>query len=65
LGPVVVPFDGNLVTSLGGDHTDGRNVVVIDRVLVTPGSDRLAKDVGRSEVETVGLTLEKSRGGWS
>ena len=61
----MVPFDGNLVTSLGGDHTDGRNVVVVDRVLVTSGSDRFAKDVGRSQVETVGLALEKSRGEWS
>lgn len=61
--PVVVPLDGHLVPSLGGDHTDGRNVIVIERILVPAGSDRFAKDVGRTEVETVGLPLMTGKPG--
>jgi hypothetical protein len=59
LRPVIVPLHDDLIPRLGRDDTDGRDIVEIEGILVPTRSDGLAKDVGRTEVEPVGFTLDK------
>jgi hypothetical protein len=57
LRPMVIPLNRDLISSLGRNDPDGRDIIVIQRILVSSGSERFAKDVCGSEIETVGLAL--------
>lgn len=58
-GPFGTPLDDDLVTSFGGDGSNGTHVIKPFANLIATRSNGFTKDIGKSKIGPIGLSLKR------